>query len=94
MELTLTALLDEKLGIDGFHDTDFCHLAGRVDINMREKKEFQWATKFVLFVSKTSKLINWGQAWHIFFKVQLKTFKRNNMLIYVSDCSSHAYRWF
>ena len=90
MELTLTALLDEKLGIDGFHDTDFCHLAGRVEINMREKKEFQWVTKVVLIVSKTTKLINWGQAWNICFKVQLKTYKINNLLIYVTDCSSHA----
>ena len=63
--------LDEKLGISGFHDTDFCHLAGRVDINLRGKDEFQWVTQFVLTVSKTNKLINWGQSWHIFFKVNL-----------------------
>ena len=61
--------LDERLGISGFHDTDFCHLAGRVDINLREKKGFEWVTKFVLIVSKTNKMINWGMAWHIFFKV-------------------------
>ena len=61
--------LDERLGIRGFHDTDFCHLAGRVDVNMRERKEFEWVTKFVLTVSKSNKMINWGLAWHIFFKV-------------------------
>ena len=61
--------LDEKLGIQGFHDTDFCHIAGRQDINLRELEEFQWVTKFVLTVSKTNKFVNWGQAWHIFFKV-------------------------
>ena len=62
--------LDEKLGIFGFHDTDFCHIAARIEINARAWHEFQWVTAFVLIVSKTNKLINWGQAWHIFFKVR------------------------
>ena len=62
--------LDEKLGISGFHDTDFCHIAARVEINARARHEFLWVTAFVLIVSKTNKLINWGQAWHIFFKVR------------------------
>ena len=62
--------LDEKLGTSGFHDTDFCHICGRVEINARNLAEFQWITSFVLIVSKTNKLINWGQAWHLFFKVK------------------------
>ena len=61
--------LDEKLGIQGFHDTDFLHIAGRQDINLRALEAFQWVTKFVLTVSKTNKFVNWGRTWHIFFKV-------------------------
>lgn len=62
--------LDELLGVFGFHDTDFAHIAARIEINARARHEFQWVTAFVLIVSKTNKLINWGQAWHIFFKVR------------------------
>ena len=64
--------LDELLEIKGIHDTDFCHIAGRVDVNMRELTKFKWVSKFVLIVAKSNKLINWGQAWHIFFKVHFQ----------------------
>ena len=71
--------MDDRMGVQGVHDTDPMHLAGRVDARMRDPKgkhtqEFGWLNKFTLAISKTNNLINFGQGWHMFFKVKTSMF--------------------